>query len=328
MIKTCIHSFIEQQEEPFHGNIVVSRKGQIDHRESLGFAERQTKEPNTSSHVFRIGSVTKTLTAMAILRLKDSCGLSLSDCLSTYVPAFPNGGRITIGHLLNHMSGIGNVTAQPDFLAKSIQYRNPDELVQWIASLPIESRPGETFAYNNSGYILLGKVIEVCTGMEYGTFMDQCLFKPLNMNNTGLECSGVAVEGMATGYELSADRTMKPAAYIDMSNSFSAGALFSTVDDLFSLNRALEVKSLLKEETHEWLFEKQEQLPYKAGWFKASTEAGSDLFFHHGGINGFTSSLMRLPRKEIAVIALSNASSLLTSTMAAAVIDYMDRSYE
>lgn len=171
MLNSYINSFLYKNAERFNGTILIAHKEETLYNQSFGKANYNWDIPNTSTTKFRIGSITKIFTAVSILMLVEEEKLQLHDTLDRFIPNFPNGNQIMIKHLLNHTAGVGNITAQHDFLLQSLQPRTPDELIQWIIACPFESRPGEKFNYSNSGYIILGKIIEVISGMSYEEFL-------------------------------------------------------------------------------------------------------------------------------------------------------------
>ena len=324
MLKSTIHSYLTHSEENFNGTVLVSEKENVVYEEAFGLANREWSIPNTTATKFRIGSVTKSITALGVLMLADEGHLQLDDSLDKYIPAFKPFRGVTLTHLLNHTSGIGNITMQPDFAVKSLQKRSPDELVEWILSLPAESRPGESFSYSNSGYILLGKIIEIVSGWPYAEFLNTRIFGPAGMSHSILD-SGAILLHKASGYEITLEGELQNASFIDMSNAYSAGGIVSTVGDLYLLNRALDEGKLISGTMLAHLFTQDGKQPYRYGWNTATTGAGSAMAFHHGGINGYTASYMKLPDQETAVIVLSNVSTLLTSTLAGVIVNALER---
>ncbi|GAA0846613.1 hypothetical protein GCM10008915_53100 [Bifidobacterium pullorum subsp. gallinarum] len=207
-------------------------------------ANREWNIPNSIATRFRIGSVTKSITALGIIKLIESGQIRLDDSLLHYIPDFKQAEGITLTHLLNHTSGIGNITMQPDFLIKSLQKHSIDELVEWISSLPMESEVPTNFSYSNSGYILLGKIIETVSGFTYADFLEREIFGPAGMKDSALESSSI-LSNRASGYEMTAEGELRNASYLDMSNAYSAGGIVSTARDLHMLNCALDEGKLL-----------------------------------------------------------------------------------
>ncbi|BFH62351.1 serine hydrolase domain-containing protein [Paenibacillus azoreducens] len=324
MLKSTIHSFLNDHAENFNGTVLVSRHGRILYQEAFGFANLEWSVPNTITTKFRIGSVTKSITALGILMLSEEKRIRLSDNVDQYIPGFAERTReITLTHLLNHTSGIGNITMQPDFALKSLASHSVDDLVEWIFSLPAESKPGEKFSYSNSGYILLGKIIESVSGLSFAEFLDKKIFSPAGMQNSTLDSNAILLN-KASGYEVTPVGDLQNASYIDMSNAYSAGGIVSTAEDLHLLNSALDSGKLLSGEMLNQLFAVEPD-PYRYGWNISKTSSGQPIAFHHGGINGYTASFMKLLEQGAVVIVLSNVSTLLTSTLAGVIVDALEK---
>lgn len=320
MLTSTIHSYLNQSPESFNGAVLISHKGEILYQEGFGPANREWNIPNTADTRFRIGSVTKSITALGILRLAQAGQIELGDRLLQYVPDFKQAEGITLEHLLNHTSGIGNITMQPDFTIKSLQKRSVDELVEWISSLAMESEQPGNFSYSNSGYILLGKIIETVSGLTYADFLEQEIFGPACMKDSVLE-SNTILCNRASGYEMTAEGELQNASHIDMSNVYSAGGIVSTVGDLHLLNSALDEEKLLSGDMLNKLFAWDGQQPYRYGWNRARIGANRPMAFHHGGINGYTASYLKLLDQKTAVIVLSNVSTMLTSSLAGVIVN-------
>jgi len=323
LLKSYIHSFLNTKEEEFSGNILVVRQGETIYKESFGKANYEWDIPNTAITKFRIGSVTKIFTAIAILILMEEKKLLLHNTVADFIPNFPKGNQITIEHLLTHTSGIGNITDQPDFLLKSYQLQSPDDLINWIASCSFKSLPGKEFNYSNSGYIVLGKILEVISGLSYEEFLKQKILQPLSMLNTGLDSNEAIQKHKASGYELDKNNNIYHASFINMSNTYSAGGLFSTVEDLHLLDDGIKSNSLLTKNITSQMFSSG-RFGYGYGWNITKTKKNNMLIFHHGGINGFTSSYLKLLEKNVTIIVLSNMSTLLTSTVANEIVAYLE----
>ncbi|EEL71353.1 Beta-lactamase [Bacillus mycoides] len=252
--------------------------------------------------------------------------LQLHDTLDQFIPTFPTGNQIMIEHLLSHTAGVGNITAQHNFLIQSYQPRTPDELIQWIITCPFGSSPGEKFNYSNSGYIILGHIIEVISGISYEEFLKKKILYPLSMMNTDVDLNHTIQKHKATGYELHPIHDLQNTSFIHMSNSYSAGGLFSTAEDLYIFDQAIKENRLLSNSMTSRMFTAG-SYGYGYGWNIAMAGENSKLVFHHGGINGFTSSYLRLIDKEATIIILSNVSTLLTSTLANDIASYIENNY-
>ncbi len=173
---------------------------------------------------FRIGSITKQFTAAAILRLQEQGKLSVRDPLSKFIPDYPRGSEVTLHHLLTHTSGIHSYTGKPNFLETVSAYTTPEDLIKSFKNDPYDFDPGKKWLYNNSGYFLLGYIIEKVSGQSYGEFLKQQFFEPLGMKNTGVHHWSDILEHEAFGYAYEAGR-FKKAQNWDMSRAGGAGAL-------------------------------------------------------------------------------------------------------
>jgi len=322
LLKSYIHSFLNSKEEGFSGNILVVDQGETIYKESFGKANYEWDIPNTAITKFRIGSVTKIFTTIAILMLVEEQKLQLHNTVDNFIPNFPKGNQIMIKHLLTHTSGIGNITDQPDFLLKSYQLQSPDDLINWIISCSFKSIPGKEFNYSNSGYIVLGKIIEMTSGLSYEEFLKQKILQPLSMLNTGLDYNVAIQKYKASGYELEKNNIYH-ASFINMSNTYSAGGLFSTVEDLQLLDDAIKANCLLSKNITTQMLSSG-RFGHGYGWNITKTKKNNTLIFHHGGINGFTSSYLRLIESDATIIVLSNISTLLTSTVANQIVSYIE----
>ncbi|MCK7490937.1 MAG: beta-lactamase family protein [Comamonadaceae bacterium] len=228
----------------FSGSVLVARGGQIVLRKGYGMANYELSVPNGPETKFRLGSITKQFTAMAILQLESQGKLAVSDTVETVFPGFPNGGRITIRHLLTHTSGLPNMTEFPDYAKTMALPSTALETVGRFKDLPLDFEPGERLSYSNSGYVLLGAIIEKVAGRSYEEFVRENIFRPLGMDDTGYDHPDAILKNRASGYEFADDR-LANARYIDMTIPHAAGGLTSTVDDLYKWDRALYTDKLL-----------------------------------------------------------------------------------
>jgi CubicO group peptidase (beta-lactamase class C family) len=246
----------------FNGSVLVAEKGKVIYKKGLGLADMEWNVPNQPDTKFRLGSITKQFTSMLIMQLVEQGKLKLDVPISTYLPDYPkkNGEIITIHHLLTHSSGILNMTSFPRFF-KDIS-RNPYsslQLVNLFADSTLQFKPGERNAYSNSGYILLGYIIEKITGRSYRQVLQENIFTPLNMKNTGYDDYRPLLKNRARGYEKNG-RLYLNANFIDMSVPYAAGALYSTVEDLYLWDQALYGNQLLRKENMDLLYTSVSQI--------------------------------------------------------------------
>ncbi len=292
-----------QKLEWFSGSVLVARGGQIILSRGYGMANYELEVPNTPQTKFRLGSVTKQFTAMAILELEEKGKLKVTDTVKTIFPDYPGGDRITIHHLLTHTSGIPNYTAFPDYIKLQGVPSPALQIVERFKNMPLDFAPGDKFSYSNSGYVLLGAIIEKLTGGSYEDYVGENIFRPLSMDDSGYDHAGTVLKNRASGYEFP-DGKMSNASYVDMSVPHAAGALYSTVGDLYKWDRALYTEKLVSKAGLARLF-----TPFKGdyayGW-EIGSFAGRKNIRHSGGVNGFSSDISRFPDDDACVIVLNN----------------------
>jgi CubicO group peptidase (beta-lactamase class C family) len=290
--------------------ILISKNGNNIFRKSYGMAHMELEIPVEPHMVFRIGSITKQFTAICILILYEKGKIDLNADINNYIDNFSSGNRkITVEHLLTHTSGIPNYTDLPEF-RKNI--RNDITLQERIASiknLPLEFDPGGKFNYSNSGYFLLGVIIENVSGMTYSDFLQEHIFIPLGMSHTSCEISDRITPGRVSGYAYK-DGEFKNAAYISMTQPYAAGALVSCVDDLFLFANALYNNTLIKPETFSLALKSTfltngDSTDYGYGWVNYTY---NDISFHghDGGIDGFSCSNLYIPSEKVYIVMLVN----------------------
>jgi len=296
----------------FNGALLVADDKGIILKKGYGQANFEWQLPVTPDTKFRIGSVTKQFTAALILKLVEEGKVGLEDPITKHLPDYrqDTGSRITVTHLLNHTSGIPSYTSRPDFGEKVS--RNPYKVADFVkqfASGDLEFEPGSKYAYNNSGYFLLGTIIEKVTGKTYAQVLRERIFEPLGMKNTGYDVSETLLAKRASGYERNPDGFVN-AAYLDMGLPYAAGSMYSTVEDLYLWDRALYGDKVLPAALKQKMF-----TPglgdYGFGWNLEPTQLDDGktkvaTTSHGGGINGFSAFLIRVPEKKEVIIVLSN----------------------
>jgi D-alanyl-D-alanine carboxypeptidase len=290
--------------------ILVARDGQVLMRKAYGAASVELGVPLRPEHVFRLGSITKQFTAVAVLMLVDEGKVSLDDEVTRFFPDYPtHGRRITVEHLLTHTSGIQSYTGMPTYVAGMRRDLTPEQLIAVFRDQPMEFAPGDGWNYNNSGYALLGGIIEKVSGMSYADFIRTRIFEPLGMRSSYYETANAIIPGRVSGY----DRTpegLRAANYVSMTQPYAAGALISTVDDQLVWQRAVAEGRMLKPETWRRAFSAYRlsdgrSAGYGYGWFVGEA-AGKPSIEHGGDINGFSSNGLWIPSERLHVIVLSN----------------------
>jgi D-alanyl-D-alanine carboxypeptidase len=291
--------------------IIVRKNGQTVLRKGYGMANLELGVAVAPDMVFRLGSITKQFTAVSILMLAQEGKLGLQDEITKHLPGYPTQGRtITIEHLLTHTSGIQSYTDMPEWLPLWRKDFTLPELIDLFKDKPMTFEPGGDWAYNNSGYVLLGAIIEKVSGRPYAEFLSERIFKPLGMTGSGYDSTDRIIPRRVPGYQKGKDGIVN-APYLSMTQPYAAGALVSTVDDLAVWSDAVFSGRLVQ---REWL--DKAFLPYKLkngestgygyGWFVADF-AGHRSIEHGGGINGFTTYEMTLPEDRIFVAILTNS---------------------
>lgn len=290
--------------------IIATKDGKTVFRKAYGMADVAAKQPLTPDALLRIGSITKQFTAIGILMLADEGKLALSDDITRFLPTYPTGGqKITIEHLLTHTSGIVSYTSKSEFGALSGKDASVEQGIDFFKNDPLEFAPGSQFKYNNSGYFVLGAIIEKASGQSYASFVEQRIAKPLGMTGTGYE--GATDQLKPVLGHSHRNGQAQPSDALSMSWPYSAGALVSTIDDLARWHHGLASGKLVSPKTLKRAFAKYQLSdgkpgPYGYGWFIGELY-GSPMIFHNGDINGFAADAVWLPNERIYVAVLSNA---------------------
>lgn len=294
----------------FSGTVLFAKDGQILLSKGYGLANHEWDIPNTPQTKFRLGSITKQFTAMAIMQLEERGLLKVDDPIIKYVPDYPKatGEKITIHHLLTHTSGIPNFTSFPEYQKTMMSPSPAEKTLDRFKDKPLDFTPGEKFNYSNSGYVLLGLIVEKVSGKAYDVFLQENIFGPLGMKNTGYEHWATVLKNRASGYDYTPKGLVNP-AYLDMTIPGGAGALYSTVEDLYLWDQALYTEKLVKKATMErivkpWI-SAGPQASYGYGWM-LSTLSNHKAVAHGGGINGFSTLIARFPEDRATFIFLRN----------------------
>lgn len=293
--------------------VLIALNGSIVFEKGYGLASIEDRLPVTPETKFRIGSMTKQFTAAAILKLHEEGKLNLDDKLSRFMPGYPRGDEVTIHHLLTHTSGIRDYTQKPDVLKTATVFIEPKDLIKTFENDRYDFDPGKKWSYNNSGYILLGYIIEKISGKPYGDFLHDNFFGPLGMTNTAFPTASDIIEHEAQGYSHE-DGQWKKALNWDMSRVYSAGGLYSTVGDLYRWNEALFNGRVLSEASLKAAFTPvhtaDDNTPmfegYGYGWILQELRGVREIS-HGGKLHGFSSYLLRIQDEKLTVVVLENA---------------------
>lgn len=302
------------KQNRFSGSILIARDGHVLVRKGYGMANYETDAPNTPQTKFRLGSITKQFTAVAVMMLQERGKLSVQDSICKYVPECPATWQpVQIHHLLTHTSGIWNLTSSPDYRKTMSLPSAPAETIARFKDKPLEFTPGERFNYSNSGYILLGYLVEKISGQTYEAFLRENIFEPLKMTNTGYDNPNTLLKHRASGYSLRTG-TLTNALYLDMTIPHAAGALYSTVEDLYLWDQALYTERLVRQKTLDAVF-----TPFKSNYgygFTIDKRFGLKNITHGGAINGFTTFISRFPDERATVIVLNNIDTVAPGQIA------------
>lgn len=314
----------------FNGSVLVANQGKVIFTKGFGMANMEWDIPNKPNTKHRLGSITKQFTAMLILQLAAENKLDLQAPITTYLPDYPKetGDKITTHHLLTHTSGIPNYTSFPDFFQnESRNPYTPDEFVKKFDAKSLDFEPGEKFSYSNSGYFLLGVIIEKVTGKSYEQMLNDHIFSPLNMTDSGYDNHDDILKNRATGYEKNGNAFVN-SKYLDMSIPYAAGSLYSTVEDLYKWDQALYTNSILPKEYMDMYFKPYISAfgnnSYAYGWGVGKSPIGksTDSIYtisHGGGINGFNTIISRAPSDKSLVVLLNNTGGAPLNQMTKAI---------
>src|SRR6185312_14452783 len=292
----------------FNGSALVAKNGNILLNKGYGYRNVETGVMNDPNSIFQLGSVTKQFTSAVILKLQSEHQLSVSDKLSKYFPDYPKGDSITIKELLTHTSGIYNYTNDENFMKNEItKPKTREQMMALFENKPLDFSPGTSWSYSNSGYSMLGYIIEKVTKASYEEAVRNYIFSPLKMAHSGFDFTDLKSADKTTGYfVLNTHDTMK-APIVDSTVSFSAGAIYSTTGDLYRWSQALENNTILSASEQNEAYTPVKN-NYGYGWGIDSIN-GKRRVGHNGGIPGYITTISRVPADDVTIILLSNASN-------------------
>ena len=297
-----IQSYVTNHQ--FMGSVLVARDTQVIYSKGFGSANLEWDIPNSPATKFRLGSVTKQFTAASILLLEEHGKLSVDDPLKKYLPDAPAAwNKITIYHLLTHTSGIPSFTGFPDYAKLEPFATTSEQLVSRFRDKPLDFEPGEKWQYSNSGYVLLGHLIEKIAGESYENFVRKHIFTPLGMKDSGYDSNSAVIPHRASGYVHVGDG-FENAGFVHMSVPHGAGALYSTTVDLLKWEQGLFGGKLLKAASLQKM-----TTPFKQNYafgLEVQTEGGHKAIQHGGGIEGFNTELAYYPDDKLTVVVLGN----------------------
>jgi CubicO group peptidase (beta-lactamase class C family) len=301
------------KQNKLNGSVLVAQQGKVIYQKGFGYRNAETKTPNDVNSIFQIGSITKQITAAVIMQLQQEGKLSVQDKLSKYFPGFTNGDKITIENLLTHTSGIYNYTNDTVIMKNDVtRHYAQEELMKLFKSYPSDFEPGTKWNYSNTAYSLLGYIIEKVEKKPYEKVVRERIFQPLGMVHSGFDFTNLSSPDKTKGY-FSLNPKPMPAPIVDSTIAFSAGAIYTTLADLYKWDRAIYTNKILKPESWKSVF-----TPYKNkygyGW-GIDSMYGRQITSHSGGIHGYSSYIIRFPQDEVVIIAFDNSSSNALGTI-------------
>ncbi len=287
--------------QEFSGVVLIAHNGEIILKKAYGFADVEKPIPNSVDTRFQLASVSKTITATAIMKLVERGQINLQSPISTYLSNTPREWHdITIEQLLSHTSGIPDYFSFDEF--ENEMNLTPDGIIRVAQTYPLDFEPGTDFEYSNTGFVLLGKIIENVSGKTYAQFLRENIFDPLQMDTMGRAENNTP---RATGYVSYGE----PAQMFPITNALGDGDLYATVDDLYKFDRALYTDNILARASREKMFASVGSNNYGLGW-EVQKWNGKRVVSHSGGINGFATEFMRFPDDDAVIVLLSNLENL------------------
>ncbi len=300
-----INNYLKRYPD-LNGALLITQEGKIIFRKCYGYANFESEIPNSLVTKFRIASLTKSFTAMAIMLLQERGLLDVQDSLCRHIPDWPNDTAITVHHLLTHTSGI------PNYYSRFTELRECNslqKLISIIQTWPLEFQPGSNYQYSNSGYIMLAYIIEKVSGVPYQIFLQKNIFEPLKMTNTGHETQNLILQNRASGY-IKEQQEVKNAPLTDSPITLIGnGDLYSCLEDLYLWDQALYSEKLVSNKTLDYMFKPHVILSsdraHGYGWFVGKRYL-NECVEYSGALRGFLSKHMRFLADKISIIILSN----------------------
>lgn len=290
----------------FTGTVLIAENGKVIFLKSYGLANREHEVKNSEITKFRIGSITKQFTASAIMILQQEGLLSVHDPISKYLPDYPQGDKITIHHLLTHTSGIPNYTEFPDFDNFSKNKHSLEDIVNYFKHYPLNFLPGENWSYSNSGYAVLGLIIEKISDMDYEEFIQKRIFQDANLINSLADNPRKLIANRAQGYDVISMDDVRNANYIHLSSTQASGNMLSTAMDLYKWDQVLYGTSILTDKSKSEMFKDQTNTGYGYGWC-IDQMFGHKRVRHGGAIHGFLTEYARYVDADVTIITLNNS---------------------
>jgi len=290
----------------FNGMALVIRENEVILNKGYGYSDMSLQTPNTPDTRFPILSITKTITSTVILKLQDENKLSVNDKLTKYFPDYPNGSKITIHHLLTHSSGIYNYSLDVGVEDSTIvNYPiSKEQMLSHFRDKPLDFDPGKYYSYNNSGFFLLGLIIEKITGQSFETVVREYIFNPLGMAQSGFDFINLPRVIRAQGYQFWDMNEAIPYKHFDSTFAYSAGSIYSTTNDMLKWANAVSSAEILSPKTWKLAFKPKIQ-NYGYGW-QTGQYFGRKYVKHSGGYPGYMSEFIYYPDEKLTIVLLNN----------------------
>jgi D-alanyl-D-alanine carboxypeptidase len=323
-----VDDYVQQHMKEYHVpgiSVAIQKEGELILSKGYGMANVELAVPATKDTVYQLASVTKQFTATAIMMLAKEGKLSLDDRITKHLSDIPTAwNAVTVRHLLGHTSGIKNYTSIQAYDKSVHDDLTQRQMLDLVAKEPLEFEPGEKFAYSNTGYFLLGMLIERITGKTYGEFLAERIFTRLGMEHTRVNDMRIIIPNRAHGYSWH-DNTLLNGDYVNPTQTFAAGALVSTVTDLAKWDEALCTERVLKRSILEQMWTPAtlrggETANYGFGW-RIDTVNGHRRISHGGAIRGFSTQISRFVDDGLTVIVLANSDNGKADVLAAAIAE-------
>ena len=312
-MEQVIHSYTANRQ--FMGSVLVAKGTDILLNKGYGSANLEWDVPNSPATKFRLGSITKQFTAASILLLQERGKLNVQDPVKKYMADAPAAwDKITIYHVLTHTSGIPSFTSFPEYAKWEPFATTAAEELAWFRDKPLDFAPGEKWKYSNSGYVLLGYLIEKITGGSYEKFVRENIFTPLDMKDSGYDSNSAVIARRAAGYAPGKNGPQN-AGFINMTIPFAAGSLYSTTEDLLKWEQGLFGGKVLSAASLKTM-----TTPYKNDYacgLAVETKDGRKVIEHGGGIEGFNTQLTYYPDDKLTVVVLANLNGPASGEIAA-----------
>src|SRR5436305_5493534 len=306
---SLVYTYLAESHAPSAAFAVIRGSDTLTYG-AYGLADIDARRAPTANTIYEIGSITKQFTSAAIMKLVEQCRVRLDDDLSRYVPQFPLQGRkVTIRQLLNHTSGIHSYTSEPAWRKTWNDELSPDAIIKFVAADTFDFAPGSAYRYNNTGYVLLGMVIEKASGQKYAKYLDAQFFKPLGLRQTSYCPSKTTDPAFALGYSKGPSSTVR-AQFMDLSHPFAAGALCSTVGDFAKWQRALDGGKVVSPASYALMSSQDtlnsgRKINYGFGLVPGMFN-GHKTVSHTGGIPGFASAATYVPDDSLSIVVFTN----------------------